>query len=155
MDRLFRCGPLFGHLGGKDEKTDHDGFAGGDVFVKRAFYNSLAGVTQAGDLTSLLGNFSMAQDYSFYLQNSASINALLAAEPDSAFTAGWVITLARAVELGLLKRHEADWYGGFEHFLKSEDASAANVAFTSFNGERVMVLVDRSANDDEQRRAAA
>ncbi len=135
-----------------DELINHGVFAGfddlkiagGDTFVKRAFYNSLSGATQAGDLTSLLGNFSMAQDYSFYLQNSASINALMAAEPDSAFTAGWVITLARAVELGLLKRHEADWYGGFEQFLKSEDASAANVAFTTFNGERVMVLTDRS-----------
>ncbi|MCG8504601.1 MAG: cadherin domain-containing protein [Sphingomonadales bacterium] len=121
--------------------------AGGDVYAKRAFYNTLemAGGPGGFEMETLLGNMTTASDYALYLQNSASINALIAAEPDSAFTAGWVITLQRAVELGLLKRHEGDWYGGFEHWLGDNDAAAASTAtFTRVGNERAVILTDKN-----------
>src|SRR5690606_37482479 len=74
--------------------------AGGDVYVKRALHATLSSTTPATFAADvLLGNLVSAQDYSRYLQSSPAINALMAAEPDSAFTAGWVITMARAAEL--------------------------------------------------------
>ena len=47
------------------------------------------------------GDLSVAQDYENYLNNREAINALIAANPDSAFTAGWIATFARVNELGL------------------------------------------------------
>ncbi|UWR87835.1 calcium-binding protein [Phaeobacter inhibens] len=42
-----------------------------------------------------------AADYHTYMENTAAINALMEASPDSAFTAGWYATLAEAERLGL------------------------------------------------------
>jgi hypothetical protein len=42
---------------------------------------------------------------------------LIAAEPESAFAAGWTITFARSVELGLNRRAATDWVGGFTAWL--------------------------------------
>lgn len=41
------------------------------------------------------------EDHLTYLRNADVINALIAAEPDTPFAAGWIITLQRAEELGL------------------------------------------------------
>jgi Ca2+-binding RTX toxin-like protein len=103
---------------------------GGDVYVKRALYNGLAGVNAENfDPATVLGNIVTAQRYETYLANSSAINALIAAEPDSVFTAEWAITFARAVELGLTRRHESDWYGGFSLLLDEVQTSAASVSF--------------------------
>ncbi|MDQ8757648.1 cadherin domain-containing protein [Sphingosinicella sp. LHD-64] len=103
---------------------------GGDIYVKRALYNGLAGANaQNFDPATVLGNIATAQRYETYLANSTSINALIAAEPDSVFTAEWAITFARAVELGLTRRHESDWYGGFNLLLDEAQTNAANMAF--------------------------
>lgn len=113
--------------------TDPDfQLAGGDVYVKRAIYNTfeLGGVDATNfDTNVLLGNISSAQSYESYLANSAVINALVSAESDSAFTAETLINLARADELGLTRRHRSDWFGGFTFLLKEADANAANVDF--------------------------
>jgi len=101
---------------------------GGDVFVKRAIAAtlSMAGGNQASngpgaagefDVTTLMGNIVTAQDYAKYFQNAAAINILLAAEPESVFSAGWMLTLTRALELGLDKRGSTDWTGGWSAFL--------------------------------------
>jgi hypothetical protein len=57
------------------------------------------------DAAVLLGNISSAQSYEIYLGNSAVINAIVAAERDSVFAVETAINLARAMELGLTKRH--------------------------------------------------
>lgn len=113
--------------------TDPDfQLAGGDVYVKRAIYNTfeIGGIDATRfDTNVLLGNISSAQSYQSYLANSAVINALVSAEPDSAFTAETLINLARADELGLTRRHRSDWFGGFTFLLKEANANAANVDF--------------------------
>lgn len=112
--------------------TDPDfQIAGGDPYVKRALYGTFAlGGLNPDDFDSsvLLGNLATAQRYETYLANSTSINALIAAEPDSVFTAEWAIVFARAVELGLTRRHASDWYGGFGHLLADAGVTAADVA---------------------------
>jgi hypothetical protein len=71
---------------------------GGDVYIKRALNATLQhaggnrdatqGYSAAGafEANTLFGNIATAQDAS-YLQNAAVINALIGAEPQSAFTA--------------------------------------------------------------------
>ncbi|PZO87557.1 MAG: hypothetical protein DI623_14505 [Sphingomonas sanxanigenens] len=106
---------------------------GGDIYAKRAFYNSFAngGLDPNNfDSSVILGNISTAKRYETYLANSTSINALIAAEPDSVFTAEWAIVFARAVELGLTRRHAADWYGGFGQLMQDADGvTPASVSF--------------------------
>ncbi|WP_165357230.1 cadherin domain-containing protein [Sphingosinicella sp. CPCC 101087] len=112
--------------------TDSDfKIAGGDIYVKRAIYNTFAlgGFDPIDfDTSIVLGNIATAQRYETYLASSTTINALIAAEPDSVFTAEWAITFSRAVELGLTRRHESDWYGGFSLLLREAQTNAANVA---------------------------
>ena len=106
--------------------------AGGDVYVKRALYNTFEmGGLNALDFDSsvLLGNIASAQAYERYLANSTVINALVAAEPDSVFAVETMINLARAVELGLTRRHASDWYGGFSYLIQEAQTNAANVDF--------------------------
>ncbi|MEV5032350.1 cadherin domain-containing protein [Sphingobium sp. LMC3-1-1.1] len=113
--------------------TDPDfKIAGGDVYVKRALYNTFEmGGLNALDFDSsvLLGNIASAQQYESYLANSTVINALVAAEPDSVFAAETMINLARAVELGLTRRHASDWYGGFSYLIQEAQTNAVSVDF--------------------------
>jgi RTX calcium-binding nonapeptide repeat (4 copies) len=57
--------------------------------------------SDAGNASAFATDLEIAHDYRTYVDNSPVINALMAAEPDSAFTAGWTITLLRAQALGL------------------------------------------------------
>jgi len=55
-----------------------------------------------GDSLALLESYlATALEYKKYLKNPAAINALMADAPDSAFTTGWLATLAQAEALGL------------------------------------------------------
>lgn len=105
-----------------------DRLAGGDIFAKRAIAATLAhaegdansnAAGAAGEFTIeiLMGNLSTAQDYRTYLENSVSVNALIAAEPKSAFSLSWLATLARVTELEINKRSYTDWIGGFGAWL--------------------------------------
>ena len=69
---------------------------GGDPLMRLAWDNS-----QAQTSTEFALDLQAAKDYRAYLDDQYTINALMAAEPESAFTAGWVITLLKAHELGL------------------------------------------------------
>jgi hypothetical protein len=112
--------------------TDPDfRIAGGDVYVKRALYNTFAGGVDARDfdVATITGNIASAQAYESYLANASVIGALVAAESDSVFAAETAITLARAVELGLTRRAASDWYGGFSFLLREAGAGAAEVEF--------------------------
>ena|GEM_PF-1733830 len=127
--------------------TDPDfQIAGGSNHVKRAIYGTFEiGPQNPSDFdpTILLGNISAAEAYENYLANSGAIAALVAAEPDSVFAAEVAVTLARAYELGLYKRHRSDWFGGFEHLLKEAGITAANVAF-GFSYDPIADKVSRS-----------
>ena len=70
--------------------------AGGDPLVRLAWDNS-----HATNATAFALDLQFAHDYRAYLDDKDTIDALMAAEPDSAFTAGWVLTLLKARELGL------------------------------------------------------
>jgi Ca2+-binding RTX toxin-like protein len=117
--------------------------AGGDIFVKRALYNGLAGLS-AGNFESnvLLGNIASARSYENYLASSTAIGALIAAEPDSVFAAETALTLARAVELGLTRRAASDWYGGF-NFLMEETGSKPGQVVFGFNYDPASDRVSR------------
>ena len=113
--------------------TDPDfQIAGGDIYVKRAIYNTFALGLDATrfDTSVLLGNISSAQSYEKYLENAAVINALVSAEPDSVMAAETLLNLARADELGLTRRAASDWFGGFTFLLKEAGATAAGTNFT-------------------------
>ena len=76
--------------------TDRVTISGGDPLVRLAWVNS-----QATSPSGFAFDLQVAKDYRFYLDDRAMIDAVMAAEPQSAFTAGWVLTLLKAHELGL------------------------------------------------------
>jgi RTX calcium-binding nonapeptide repeat (4 copies)/FG-GAP-like repeat/Haemolysin-type calcium binding protein related domain len=67
----------------------------------------------------MAGDLSVAQDYENYLDNREAINALIAANPDSAFAAGWIATFARVNDLGLNRVNSSDFLGGLVGYLDS------------------------------------
>jgi hypothetical protein len=131
--------------------------AGGDIYVKRALAGSLAttngnpnnnaaGAAGNFDITALSGDLATAQDYSAYLDNATTINALIAADPYTVFSATWITTLARASELGLTRRNATDWISGYKVFLDeaidgvinnvSAIVSNVSMGFDAATGER-------------------
>ncbi|MEM7428177.1 MAG: hypothetical protein AAF441_18960 [Pseudomonadota bacterium] len=93
---------------------------GGDLYLKRAVHNS-----SAETLRDFSGNLKIAEDYKSYLKDKAVIDALIAEKPNSAFAAGWLVTLLRAEELGLTTWQESDFYGGLEGLLQSLELESA------------------------------
>ncbi|WP_404338976.1 hypothetical protein AB2M62_07430 [Sphingomonas sp. MMS12-HWE2-04] len=87
---------------------------GGDIIVKRALYG-----TPTNSFAELAGRAQVAQDYAKYLKNPAAINALIAGDPSSAFSAGWIVTLMQAEELGLSSYRPSDFFGGLAGFAES------------------------------------
>jgi Ca2+-binding RTX toxin-like protein len=88
--------------------------AGGDMYVKRAIANS-----KATTLEALNGDIQIAQDYSRYMDNKGIIDLLIAVDPNSAFAAGWLVTLVRAEEIGISGWSKSDFNGGLGGFLAS------------------------------------
>lgn len=132
---------------------------GGDIYIKRALSQSIENqfgggslygrLTDGSDLNDpeieiLLGDITIAQDYAAYNENAPIINALIAASPDSAFAAGWVITLQRAYELGLHRRAASDWHGGWDLFLDGENAliGTIDLSLDASTGERLVSFID-------------
>uniref|UniRef100_B0SXS4 Outer membrane adhesin like protein n=1 Tax=Caulobacter sp. (strain K31) TaxID=366602 RepID=B0SXS4_CAUSK len=89
---------------------------GGDVLTKRAVLATLAG---AGgfDAATLYGNLATAKGYGEYLANRDLITPLMESDPESVFAAGWTITVAQALVLGLDRRASTDWIGGWTSFF--------------------------------------
>ena len=118
----------------------HEGFsdpdfqiAGGDIYLKRAFYNTFASENLDGadfDINVLLGNIDAARSYASLLRNAVAVNALIVSNPESAFSLEASITLARALELGLTRRHQADWYGGFNYLIEQISIMPSDVKFS-------------------------
>jgi RTX calcium-binding nonapeptide repeat (4 copies)/FG-GAP-like repeat len=69
---------------------------GGDPLMAVAWEHS-----DAGNASAFAADLEIAHDYRTYVDNARVINALMAAEPESAFAAGWTITLLRAQAIGL------------------------------------------------------
>ncbi len=110
--------------------------AGGDVYVKRALYGAIARAAAQGgtvDLQAVFGDLAIARDWSFYRNNPGAIEAIsfgLTGGERDAYLAGWIVTTARANELGLDRRQASDWYGGFAFALSDTATNAANVDFS-------------------------
>jgi hypothetical protein len=89
-------------------------------------------------LAILSGDLQVAQDYENYLNNREAINALMAVNPNSAFTAGWIATFARVKELGLNHVNASDFTGGLVGYLDSVSKAGlgawASTASVSYNG---------------------
>jgi Ca2+-binding RTX toxin-like protein len=120
---------------------------GGDVLTRRAFENSHAPTASA-----LAAELMVAKDYRTYLDNAPVINALMAAQPESSFTAGWVLTLLRARELNL----DAGSARDFQHGILAQLGDAAlsdRLDFApSFDPGASDVLVLRHGSGGEWRR---
>jgi 20S proteasome alpha/beta subunit len=74
----------------------HVQFTGGNIYMERALANS-----HATTLAELAGDLKVGEDYGRYLANQDLIDDVIAQNPDSAFAAGWLLTLLRAEELGI------------------------------------------------------
>jgi len=72
------------------------GFSGGNIYMEQALANS-----QATTLEQLAGDLKVGEDYGRYLADKSVIDDLIALNPNSAFAAGWVVTLLQAEALGL------------------------------------------------------
>ncbi|MEW6454449.1 MAG: calcium-binding protein, partial [Pseudomonadota bacterium] len=121
--------------------------AGGDMYVKRAIANSTATTLQ-----QLSGDMKIGEDYGRYLANKDIIDALIAQDPDSAFAAGWIVTLLRAEELGITHQNKSDFYGGMAEFLKNFNlerfgASLADVTFAVEGNKLVLTIAQGAGNE--------
>jgi hypothetical protein len=122
----------------------HIEMIGGDLLLKRAHQNSPSNIPDAGPewngltaassqsgaekLATMSGDLSVAQDYENYLNNREAINALMAANPDSAFTAGWIATFARVNDLKLNQVGMSDFLGGLVGYLDSVNKAGLGAA---------------------------
>lgn len=70
--------------------------SGGDPLLRLAWDNS-----DAETAADFAADLQAAKDYRLYLDDKPMIDALMAAEPESVFTLGWLITLLKARELRL------------------------------------------------------
>jgi Ca2+-binding RTX toxin-like protein len=70
--------------------------AGGDLFIRRAYTAS-----HKSGLAQLSFDLQVAKDFRKYVENTNTINSVIADSPTSDFSAGWIATLQRAKELGL------------------------------------------------------
>ncbi|WP_271078640.1 calcium-binding protein [Aurantiacibacter sp. MUD61] len=93
---------------------------GGDIYLKRALYKTLEENTDRAsfDFGQLLGDLSVAADYSFYQSKAPLIDAAIALAPESALAQGWILTLLRSSEMGFDDFHKSDFYGGLHGFLE-------------------------------------
>ncbi len=114
--------------------------AGGNLYIKRAL-----ALSKAQTLEELNGDLTIASDYARYLANKELIDAVIAMDPDSAFAAGWVITLLRAEELGITEWNQTDFYGGLKYFFDAFgferfDATVADISVSMENDTLVLEL---------------
>ncbi|HET9640091.1 MAG TPA: putative Ig domain-containing protein [Allosphingosinicella sp.] len=101
---------------------------GGDVYAKRAFYNSLSLMGESNfNAETLFGNMSIGLDYSRYLADDFVIQSIMGADSGSAFASGWAVTVMAAQEMGVGKRHAADWFGGWNWLIEDQGIAASNL----------------------------
>ncbi|MEZ5901262.1 MAG: calcium-binding protein [Hyphomicrobiaceae bacterium] len=102
---------------------------GGDIYVKRALRNSTA-----TSINELNGEIAVAVDYARYLADKDVIDAVVALMPDSAFAAGWLVTLSKAKELHLDEESIAtDYVGGLAGFVEGLGISRYGATFADIS----------------------
>ena len=146
---------------------------GGDLLLKRGHQNSSSisacrrptlpksatrgqPSSQSGlgaeQLVTMSGDLGVAQDYENYLNNREAINALMAANPESAFTAGWIATFARVSELGLNHVNASDFTGGLVGWLDSVKKAglggdASNVSYNQIGSTAIIEIKVANGSD--------
>ena len=110
-----------------------------DPFKERAFYSS-----RDESLSQLGFDLQVAEDYGLYVDQQTIINALIAADPTSAFSLGWIATLQRAAELNLNEAGRGDFRAGFRGFLELVDLSSfgATLGDVTVTPESGTLIVD-------------
>ena len=99
---------------------------GGDNYTKRALYATLKLANSTTfDFSAVVGNLTTAAQFSSYIANKEMIDAIISLEPNSVFAIEIARTLVNAVELGLNKRADSDWFGGFSAFFAEMGATNA------------------------------
>ena len=91
-------------------------FEGADPFVVRAIQR-----TDAQTVQQLMGEIQIAKDYENYLDNREEINAIIAANPESAFAVGWALTLKEARRLELDKPHPDEFLSRLDKAIAAQD----------------------------------
>lgn len=114
----------------------HIEIAGGNLYMKRALAH-----TTATTLEQLAGELKIAEDYGRYLASKEVIDALIAQYPNSAFAAGWIVTLLQAEALGITQMGKSDFYGGVAAFLESFDLQRFGATLND-----ISFVVDRQAD---------
>lgn len=122
-----------------------------DPYKERAFYAS-----RDKSVSQLGFDLKIAEDYRKYTADEAVINALIAAEPNSEFAAGWIATLARAQEINLNKAGRGDFRAGFRGLielfqLESFGATLGDLSVVAQNGGLVVDVALRPTADVPQR----
>jgi Ca2+-binding RTX toxin-like protein len=107
----------------------HSRLTGGDPVVLAAL---AAALQQQDNVAAVAADLQVAENYDTYLANTATINLLMAMNPDSPFAAGWTVTLTRAQELGL--NHVLDMG---DHWTATLDTSGHAPAGADDNGNPV------------------
>jgi hypothetical protein len=135
----------------------HSEVIGGDLLLKRAHQNSASNIpdpapdgsvpseqSAAEKLVTLGGDLQVAADYENYLNNREAINAVMATNPDSAFTAGWIATFARVNDLRLNHAGANDFLGGLVGWLDSVKKAGLvfDAAGVSYNQAGSTALID-------------
>lgn len=101
---------------------------GGDVYTKRALYATIKGYSAHDlDLNTLVGNLSTGADYSKFVSDKFVIQSIISKDPSSSFSVGWLLTTTRAYELGINRRAESDWHGGWAQFQKELGISITQI----------------------------
>lgn len=114
---------------------------GGNLLMKRAHQHSTY-----SDTLTLSADLQIAVDYARYLDNREMINALIAANPNSAFAAGWAATFARVNDLHLRDYGASDFLGGLIGFLDSVKKAgltvdASNVSVQRGNNGSITIVI--------------
>ncbi len=79
-----------------------------------------------------MADIQVAADYEKYRRNFQSFDSILAANPNSGLTAGWIVTLQRANELNLENFNASDFYGGLKGFMSSFTEGGKSVRYEDF-----------------------
>ncbi|MFV0368652.1 MAG: calcium-binding protein, partial [Hyphomicrobiaceae bacterium] len=113
---------------------------GGSVYLRRVLANS-----EAETLAELDGEVQIALQFANYMQNKAVIDALISLNPESAFAAGWLITLLQAEALGLDQWSRSDFVeglrGAFEVLRLAQLGATPEDVVVSLDGTTLVLEV--------------
>jgi uncharacterized protein (TIGR01370 family) len=124
-------------------------FYGGDLVQTRALQaweDKASEFAQGESLSLMTAYLQIAKDYRTYLDNTETINLLMATSPGSSFTLGWATTLMQAASLGLNRAYvnSNDGAAGTSSGDVILSADANDILFGNAGNDR---LASYSGND--------